>query len=436
MSNCKINRNSVLAFRYFLLLLLAMGGSYSAHATVFNGTLVPTVTLRSCYNGSMSVSYVATIPPPSGYTYGTNYTILTSGTSFSLRDAFASGSSTPINVNSGGTVNASNQTISGSFTISTPGVYSIYSYVVIRDILGAPEDDPIANIPIVTFTVGYNSMWTNMIDMTVSGTTVSRNTLTSGITFGGAKSSNYLAASTNGWIDLGAQFQASSTTRSIYIMLTDFGLTTAFNPSGVGSYIEYRKGGTITSTSGEGIYFKSGSSICKLQGVVLSDRLRLEKNSNTLRIYKSNSTTQLTWTLVSGTTVSTIPLSNELFAMAYAPMTSDGIASVITSFGCGSFNTNYAKLERNLTGVNYPASDKLYFSYDEEYAPSASTTLNYRILNNQHKPLQTGATVPVNRAYGDNRYELTLGSSINTGTYILEVTNEKKEVFYLRFTKQ
>jgi hypothetical protein len=420
-------------------------------ATVFTSSMTATPTNKTCYSGGYSVSYTATVPPPSGYTYPTNYNFNLSQTKFELRKASTGPTGTVLAFNSGGTTGTG--TVSGSFDISAisgslftaasprEDVYTIYATIYVNDV---PNGITVIVTTNVTFTVGYNGMWDNMIDMTSAGTsTVTRNTVTSGIAYGGAKSFNYLTGNTDGWMDIGAQFSATSTTRSIYIMLVDFNLSSVINPSGTTAYVEYRKGGTITSTSGEGIYFKSGTTTYKLAGAVLTDRLRLQRSSGDIKFYKSNSMNVLSWTLVSGPSLSSLNIPNELFVMGYAPLSGDGIANVLTSFPCAETTGSYAKLERNLTGVNYTATDKLYFSYDEEYAPTASTTLNYRILNAQHKTLQssavvTGSTqVTVNRIYGDNRFELPLASSISVdNTFILEVTNEKKEVFYLRFTRK
>lgn len=96
-------------------------------------------------------------------------------------------------------------------------------------------------------------------------------------------------------------------------------------------------------------------------------------------------------------------------------------------------NPTYAKLEKTLRGVNYPTcTNQLYFYYEEEY--TASTTLKYSIRNAMNQEVLSSTTIPLTKEYGDNRYELAV-SSLFPGTYILEVTNEKNERFYLRFSK-
>lgn len=93
---------------------------------------------------------------------------------------------------------------------------------------------------------------------------------------------------------------------------------------------------------------------------------------------------------------------------------------------------NYAKLSRKIDGGTYLASDGfLYFQYDEEYVAG---TFKYKIYDNNHTVVMSNVTdaLPV-KAYGDNRYQLKVACKISLGDYMLEVTNDKNEVSYLRF---
>lgn len=116
-----------------------------------------------------------------------------------------------------------------------------------------------------------------------------------------------------------------------------------------------------------------------------------------------------------------------------------GFTDLSTNIPCSIPNI-YAKLERQLTGTKYKVYlNKFYFFYDEEYASTAS--LSYKVYDkNNTVVLSTSTQVltqtvgAVNREYGDNRYSLDV-NSIDPGAYILEVTNEKGEKFYLRFVK-
>lgn len=421
----------------FLLFMLSFSSLnlFAQKAAAFTVSTAVSVTNITCYGGSMTASYVTTAPAPSGYTYPTNYIFNLAATSFELRDA----SGAVVTTNNGGTVGgtSTNPTISGSFTISTPGVYTIYASIAITDITNAVS--VIKNSTNI-ITVGYETVWADLVDMEAQATSYScrRLSTVSSAAYGEAQSSNYLSASVNGWMEMTAQFGAASTSRSVYALLSDYSQTAAFNPAVNGNYVEFRKGGTITTISGEGVYVKNGANVYKLQGVVLTDRIRIERVAGAVKFYKQNSLTALNGINVS-TSVTTAPLSlsltNEFYVLGYGPLAGDGLANVYTSFPCNESAASFAKLEKNLTGVNYKATTRLFFYYEEEYnAIGATAPLDYKILNSQRQISQSTSTVAATSIYGDNRYELNV-SSLASGTYILEVTNDKKEVFYLRFTK-
>lgn len=94
---------------------------------------------------------------------------------------------------------------------------------------------------------------------------------------------------------------------------------------------------------------------------------------------------------------------------------------------------SYAKLEKTLKGVNYRLQNRLLFYYDEEYTNTTHTTINYKIYDESNQIMPV-ASKPL--SHGDNRYMIDIsGLSLNK-SYILEVTNDKSEKFYLRFTKE
>jgi len=102
-------------------------------------------------------------------------------------------------------------------------------------------------------------------------------------------------------------------------------------------------------------------------------------------------------------------------------------------------NPIYAKLYRELSGGLYRAyHNVLYFHYDEEYE-SPSTNLNYAIYHysDMVTPVVDGSTLPLPLVYGRKEHQLNLSSaSLTPGqVYILVVTNDKDEKFYLRFKK-
>jgi hypothetical protein len=340
--------------------------------------------------------------------------------------------------NWGGTVNSSLSTISGSFTVNAPGIYTIYPTIIINDITAGRS--AVATVLRGSFTVGYETVWADLIDMETQPNSYSCRRLSASAGFGEAQSANYIAPGTNGWIETGAQF-GTGNTRSIYVVLNNYTLTTAFNPASASNnyyFVEFRKGGTITTTSGEGVYVRVNTTIYKLQGITVSDRIRIERSSGVIRFYKQNTTTALTGiNVATSSTVAplSVSLANGLYGFCYAPdITGDGLSNVVMSTACSNQSTLFAKLERELSGVNYKAPGTLFFSYEEEYSPTAAITLSYKIFNTRRQVVQHTGTVSVNRVYGDNRYELPV-NSLAAGTYVLEVMNEKKEVFYLRFTR-
>lgn len=118
----------------------------------------------------------------------------------------------------------------------------------------------------------------------------------------------------------------------------------------------------------------------------------------------------------------------------YLPQNDQAILWVYPFSTTLTFNpkANYAKLCRKVDGGTYLASDGfLYFKYDEEYVAG---TFKYKIYDNNHTILMSNVTdaLPV-KAYGDNRYVLQVACRIPLGDYMLEVTNDKNEVSYLRF---
>jgi hypothetical protein len=103
----------------------------------------------------------------------------------------------------------------------------------------------------------------------------------------------------------------------------------------------------------------------------------------------------------------------------------------------------HIQLQQDLDGsLYYTNGNVLYFQYEEEYKDQ-NGFLNYRIVNlatNATVALLSGPTttnVPV--IYGTNFYQMDLLTAASTplanGFYMLEVTNDKNEVFRARFQK-
>ena len=110
--------------------------------------------------------------------------------------------------------------------------------------------------------------------------------------------------------------------------------------------------------------------------------------------------------------------------------------------------TQYALLHRKLDGGFYQARNgKLAFRFDEEYLDTDGD-LDFTIYDEYTVPVVTSTWLATNNPtalpaaiYGDNRYVLNLLTcvmsqygALTNGVYVLEVTNEKNEKWYLRFT--
>ena len=97
--------------------------------------------------------------------------------------------------------------------------------------------------------------------------------------------------------------------------------------------------------------------------------------------------------------------------------------------------TPCAVLKKQLDGGYYSTiNNKLYFTLDGEYSNTPLTYgSNYSVYD--YKRILQSVTIDNNKLNnGDNRYQLNV-SSLPTGYYVLEVSNQKKEKLMLRFKK-
>lgn len=105
----------------------------------------------------------------------------------------------------------------------------------------------------------------------------------------------------------------------------------------------------------------------------------------------------------------------------------------IVSFCDGEAELVYCTPFKSLQGGYYlvPADDVLHFEFYEEYTKAGN--LNFTVKDQTNTSV-TGLAV-MGEEFGDNRYHLDV-SSIVAGFYILEIRNDKNEVWYLRFEVQ
>src|SRR5690554_731455 len=94
----------------------------------------------------------------------------------------------------------------------------------------------------------------------------------------------------------------------------------------------------------------------------------------------------------------------------------------------------YSKPKKKLDGVKYKTvSDRFYFSFQEEYYDQSSG-LSYRIYDEDRMVVLDSQNQGLLSYHGDNRLSLNT-SSLTPGAYVLEIENDKGEMFYLRFIK-
>gem|GEM_PF-5924575 len=118
----------------------------------------------------------------------------------------------------------------------------------------------------------------------------------------------------------------------------------------------------------------------------------------------------------------------------YLKLTEPGseVRNLVTSMGChftNSYNVVTPELESDFRNTLF---DHLFFQYTGEYNKGK---LNFNLYD-IHNVEQTSFNLNYNmKDNGDNRYILDL-SSLQNGYYILKVTNEKNEDYFLRINKE
>lgn len=116
------------------------------------------------------------------------------------------------------------------------------------------------------------------------------------------------------------------------------------------------------------------------------------------------------------------------------------ISNIASSFcaplAVNSTDTLFAILKTQLDGGYYIAQDGLLaFTYFEEYN-DVDGLLNYYIYDENRKVVASASTYPFSVIYGENKYSINMPNDLLIATkkhYTLEVINEKKEKWLLRF---
>lgn len=112
------------------------------------------------------------------------------------------------------------------------------------------------------------------------------------------------------------------------------------------------------------------------------------------------------------------------------------LENTISSFCGANYVHNYSDLTKKLDGGYYLSKKGIVkFIYNEEYK-DLDGNLTYTIVNSDNQEVVSSVVLTQPVHFGDNRYTLNFSClspySLPNGFYVLIVTNEKKESFYLR----
>lgn len=285
-----------------------------------------------------------------------------------------------------------------------------YTYtVVIADTLNVTSD--------YKYNVSYKSYWTDGADLMHRNDSILLKPSPS-TTWPIIMSKNILPANTDGSVEY--MIKSNSTdVLGVYngtLVPNVYGFLYAINP-----YL-----GTLYFYSPTLGYYISGG---KYQD---GDVVRIERVGSNVH-YKINDKTVGTYSVSSGNLAVDWYFGGSIYAYATVPyMANIGVSD---PYYYTSPNV-YALLQRNLDAKYYKTeNNKLYFKYDADYA---SDTLRYRVYDKTNTVvssyLSNNISNSITTVSGDNRYYLNT-SSLASGYYVLEIINEKKEKYYLRFKK-
>ena len=389
----------------FLLLFVVMNSESTfaerggSNPTV---TVVPTITHATCFNSNGTVEYEVVV--------SSHWENGASMNSLSLSD---DGNPPQVVYDHGG------PTLTGTIVSLPVGVYTFSGSITTLNSNGMWVGVPFS----MTIWVGVETVWSEKNDMVASPNSYSAKRNASTTSYGGVRSSNGITSG-EGWIEMSAVYGSTTDNRVFWIIGETNPLGT-FSPNNQIQFIEFFKG-----SGGNGIRIKyqdgGGSYLYTTLSANYSDKIRLVRNGSTLTI-QTNNTNSAIFSLPVGYSG---PMNIAVRTLAEE----DGCVDVVSSFECRS--EVYAKMERKLKGVKYqPIGNSLKFYVTEEY-DNQSGSLDYNVYSDGDRatPVLTGVTQPHVINYGDNRYDLDI-ISLSSGSYILEVINDKKEKFYLRFIK-
>lgn len=275
------------------------------------------------------------------------------------------------------------------------------------------------------FVIGYPVNWINKVQTlyTAQNESLKRDgTSGSGygfLNFGYASSSNKINSAGENWVDF---------------KIRDFKRFVQFYKWSVAPLSQLN-----SSNDAFLLYNNSANQMLILHNLFLSfepyseeDRFRISYDGNQISFYRNygNPVFQMNASAANLQKINAF-LSN---LIAVSGERKSEIYDVFTNMSCHK-PILYAKLESNLRGVKYkPIEDKVYFFNTEEYY-DVDQLLDYKVYKTDRSVVLDTQNQNLINFYGDNRLSLDV-ASLTPGAYVLEVYNDKEEVFYLRFTKQ
>ncbi|PHR46616.1 MAG: hypothetical protein COA32_10765 [Fluviicola sp.] len=303
----------------------------------------------------------------------------------------------------------SSNSLQALFTNLSAGTYYIIGGITYNNIFGGT----ISTIIFRQYTVGYKMEWINFMDASYSSLDESLyRSNNSGNFLGYASSNNKVELPGENWIDFNLKYDSE------FINLSALEWSST-NTNGIvnNEFVFFFKWGNTVF-----LYYVFNGSVVSQNSINVSDRLRVSYDGSSAKIYKN------------GNQIISAPASSgKSLINAFVGALNSGFSDVYTNMNC-AVPILYAKLERKMRGVKYePIDNELYFFNTEEYFDD-DETLNYKVYNTNRSVVLSPLNQSLINFYGDNRLSLDV-TSLTSGAYVLEVENDKNELFYLRFVK-
>ncbi len=271
----------------------------------------------------------------------------------------------------------------------------------------------------INIQVGYYLQWTDGTGITESSGNLTK-TASDGWGNSGAASTNILNANQDGYVE----FSVSNLNADAYII----GLSTSNKDN---NYTSINYG---IMYNNQKIYIYENGVKVGLTTVTANNTFRVYREGSNIYYYKNSTLLRTVATNASNSLITDVAIKN----------TNGKIYNTASSFCAppvipASSDTVYAVLKTELDGGYYTAKNGiLSFIYFEDYNDQ-DAKLNYAVYDQRHNLIASSNNYSLKVSYGENKYSLNTASdlqmNVNTSRnyYTLEVINEKKEKWMLRF---